>query len=99
MRWNSKINLTAIRTPEECVTRHFGESMFVVPRDEPLGGRLLDVGSGAGFPGLALKLAVPELKHFLHDPAHISTARPGRGASTVAGLPHLLMRTVLPSAT
>src|SRR5579885_3761947 len=55
LRWNQKINLTSIRTPEECLTRHFGES-FLLARMFPLQGRLLDIGSGAGFPGLALKL-------------------------------------------
>ncbi|MGH9403017.1 MAG: 16S rRNA (guanine(527)-N(7))-methyltransferase RsmG, partial [Terriglobia bacterium] len=67
LRWNEKINLTAIRTPEECVTRHFAESLFLA-RHEQLNGRLLDIGSGAGFPGLALKVAVPELAVTLLEP-------------------------------
>ena len=67
LRWNQKINLTAIRTPQECVTRHFGES-FLVAQSVPLAGGLLDVGSGAGFPGLALKILRPELNALLLEP-------------------------------
>lgn len=67
LRWNKKINLTAIRTPEECVTRHFGES-FLLARALRVTGSLLDVGSGAGFPGLALKILVPELSTTLLEP-------------------------------
>jgi 16S rRNA (guanine527-N7)-methyltransferase len=67
LRWNRKINLTAIRTPEECITRHFGES-FLLSRIDPLTGSLLDVGSGAGFPGLALKILCPEIPMLLLEP-------------------------------
>ena len=67
LRWNQKINLTAIRTPEECVTRHFGESLFIA-RHLELRGNLLDIGSGAGFPGLALKIAFPQLAVTLLEP-------------------------------
>lgn len=67
IRWNERINLTAIRTPEECVTRHFGESLLLA-RHEQLTGGLLDIGSGAGFPALALKLVFPELKVTLLEP-------------------------------
>jgi 16S rRNA (guanine527-N7)-methyltransferase len=67
IRWNRKINLTAIGAPEECVTRHFGES-FIISSAVPLNGRLLDIGSGAGFPGLAAKLIAPDLKVVLLEP-------------------------------
>ena len=67
LRWNQKINLTAIRDPEECVTRHFGESLFL-SRHVELRGSLLDIGSGAGFPGLALKIAFPEMSVTLLEP-------------------------------
>jgi 16S rRNA (guanine527-N7)-methyltransferase len=67
LRWNQKINLTAIRTPEECVTRHFGESLLIA-RHVELRGSLLDIGSGAGFPGLALKIAFPQLAVTLLEP-------------------------------
>src|SRR6267154_1780959 len=65
MRWNEKINLTAIREPLEILYRHFCESMYAavaVPNER---GRLADVGSGGGFPGLPLKIIRPELQVFL----------------------------------
>ena len=67
LRWNQKINLTSIRTPEECITRHFGES-FLMANVVPPCGRLLDIGSGAGFPGLAIKLLAPDLEVVLLEP-------------------------------
>ena len=65
--WNRKINLTSIRTEKECVTRHFGESLYLA-RWVALKGNLLDIGSGAGFPGLALRIAFPELATTLLEP-------------------------------
>src|SRR4029077_16657587 len=65
LAWNEKINLTAIRDPLEILYRHFCESMYAadaVPLDK---GRLADVGSGAGFPGLPLKILRPDLQIFL----------------------------------
>jgi len=65
LTWNDKINLTAIRDPLEILYRHFCESMYaavVVPVEN---GRLADVGSGAGFPGIPLKIIRPELHTFL----------------------------------
>ncbi len=67
MRWNRRINLTAIREPSTCVTRHFGESLYL-QRHLALSGRLLDIGSGAGFPGLALKIVFQELAVTLLEP-------------------------------
>lgn len=67
MRWNQKINLTALRSAEECLTRHFGESLLL-SRLLRLSGRLLDIGSGAGFPGLAIKLVAPDLDVLLLEP-------------------------------
>jgi len=81
LRWNARINLTAIRDPEEIVTRHFGESLFAarhlfpkvcpVPSvssvvkdfDSAFGtrNRVADLGSGAGFPGIPIKLWAPDL--------------------------------------
>src|SRR5882762_10299852 len=63
LAWNEKINLTAIRDPLEMLYRHFCESMYAAVA-LPLGGRLADVGSGGGFPGLALKIIRPELQFF-----------------------------------
>jgi len=65
LTWNDKINLTAIRDPLEILYRHFCESMFgatVLPVEKC---RLADVGSGAGFPGLPLKIIRPDLEVFL----------------------------------
>jgi len=61
LRWNAKTNLTAIREPEEIVRRHFGESLFVAAH-LPECTTLLDLGSGAGFPGLPIQLARPGLR-------------------------------------
>ena len=88
LRWNARINLTAVRNPEQIVTRHFGESLFAARvlldrlpveqafrlasnpsnRGEGLQPRndfvmtLADVGSGAGFPGIPIKLFAPQLE-------------------------------------
>jgi 16S rRNA (guanine527-N7)-methyltransferase len=65
LAWNDKINLTAIRDPLEILYRHFCESMFAgisVPVET---GRLADVGSGGGFPGLPLKILRPGLRVLL----------------------------------
>jgi 16S rRNA (guanine527-N7)-methyltransferase len=61
LKWNAHTNLTAIRNPEEIVRRHFGESLFAA-RHLPPGGTLLDLGSGAGFPGIPIQLALPNLR-------------------------------------
>lgn len=86
LRWTARINLTAVRDPEQIVTRHFGESLFAArhlfPRavgdaHAPVGApgkasggiqkpspaaSLADVGSGAGFPGLPIKLWAPHVQ-------------------------------------
>ena len=69
LRWNRRINLTGLRDPRLIVRRLFGESLYVANVVE-LKGWLVDVGSGAGFPGLALKLAVPELRVTLVESHH-----------------------------
>jgi len=66
--WNQKINLSSVTNPSEILRRHFGESMFAAHAVPVRGGRLADVGSGAGFPGLALKLACPALEATLIEP-------------------------------
>jgi len=63
--WNQKISLTSIENPQELVSRHFGESFLGSNFIENRACRLADVGSGAGFPGLALKIVLPELQVFL----------------------------------
>jgi 16S rRNA (guanine527-N7)-methyltransferase len=66
--WNAKVNLTAVRDPEKIVTRHFGESLFAARvllaggSDAATATTLVDVGSGAGFPGLPMKLFDPKIK-------------------------------------
>jgi 16S rRNA (guanine527-N7)-methyltransferase len=67
LRWNKKINLTGIRDAPTCVRRHFGESLYL-GRWVGLNGRLLDIGSVAGFPGLCLKIIFPGLSVTLLDP-------------------------------
>jgi 16S rRNA (guanine527-N7)-methyltransferase len=60
VKWNQRTNLSAIREPREMVSRHFGESLFAA-RQLPFGKTLLDLGSGAGFPGLPIALVRPEM--------------------------------------
>ncbi len=61
LKWNLRMNLTAIKTPEEIVRRHFGESLFAGLQldDCPT---LLDFGSGAGFPGVPIQLLRPDVQ-------------------------------------
>lgn len=58
IKWNSKINLTSVRDPEEIVGRHFGESLFTARHlfPNPIPSSVIDVGSGAGFPGIPTKI-------------------------------------------
>ena len=65
LAWNEKINLTAIRDPLEILYRHFCESMYAAEALHLENGRLADVGSGGGFPGLALKIMRFGLRVFL----------------------------------
>jgi 16S rRNA (guanine527-N7)-methyltransferase len=113
LRWNARINLTAIRSEEEIVTRHFGESLFLArhlfptvpdptqmqaPQDvfgwgrapspvqaqakpgwsgnvqEPAGVRVIDIGSGAGFPGIPLKVWAPDIHLTLIESNHKKAA-------------------------
>jgi 16S rRNA (guanine527-N7)-methyltransferase len=98
LRWNDRVNLTAIRTAEEIVTRHFGESFFAArhllpaapvrgatsvppvevqsepspsPPSPPL---LVDLGSGAGFPGLPMKIWSPQTRITLIESNHKKVA-------------------------
>ena len=95
-RWNARTNLTAIRTEEEIVTRHFGESLFMArhlfpegaadsesiqrlvgaPSNPRSGGgvRVLDIGSGAGFPALPLKIWAPNIDLTLIESNHKKAA-------------------------
>jgi 16S rRNA (guanine527-N7)-methyltransferase len=97
LRWNARVNLTAVRQPEEIVTRHFGESLFAARHLFPAPGgdfppskradaestvrrveqsaattinRVIDVGSGAGFPGLPIKIWAPQVHLTLIESNH-----------------------------
>jgi 16S rRNA (guanine527-N7)-methyltransferase len=71
LRWNARMNLTAIRDPDQIIVRHFGESFFAACQLFPNFSRksledsnyplLADLGSGAGFPGIPIRLLVPEV--------------------------------------
>jgi 16S rRNA (guanine527-N7)-methyltransferase len=110
VRWNSRVNLTAIRTPEQIVTRHFGESLFAARRLFPQSNaasprsnvaanaahsdpgrtevlrstatfdetaapvQLMDLGSGAGFPGLPIKIWSPPASVTLVESNHKKVA-------------------------
>lgn len=66
--WNQRVNLTSVTSPLDIVRRHFGESMYGAQFLAERAGTLADVGSGAGFPGLVLKLVCPALKVTLIEP-------------------------------
>ncbi len=58
--WNTRVNLTAIKEPEEVLLKHFLDSLSLLAVYDQPEARILDIGSGAGFPGLILKIARPE---------------------------------------
>lgn len=66
--WNQTIPLTSLEEDSEIVARHFGESIFAGRYLALQAGRLADVGSGAGFPGLPLKIALPAFHVSLVEP-------------------------------
>ncbi len=87
LRWNARINLTAIRNPEEILTRHFGESLFAARHIFPFSAssvssvpsvvkdfHLADLGSGPGFPGLPIKLYAPHISLTLIESNHKKAA-------------------------
>ena len=65
LKWNEKVNLTAITRPDEVVEKHLVDSLAVLP--EVVGRTVLDLGAGAGLPGIPLALVRPELEVTLVD--------------------------------
>jgi 16S rRNA (guanine527-N7)-methyltransferase len=61
LKWNAKMNLTSVRKPEEIISRHFGESFFAARTllDDITALNVIDLGSGAGFPGLPMAIFAP----------------------------------------
>lgn len=92
-KWNKVHNLTAVREPEEMVTLHLLDSLSVLPHVQAqygsgIGKRLLDVGSGAGLPGIPLALCLPELQVTVMD-ASQKKASFMRQAKAVLGIDNL----------
>lgn len=68
VEWNKRMNLTGITDPEEIVRKHFLDSLtFLAYTDVPAHAALIDVGTGAGFPGIPLLIARPDLQVTLLD--------------------------------
>jgi 16S rRNA (guanine527-N7)-methyltransferase len=92
LKWNQKINLTAIRSEKDVVVKHFIDSFSVYPYLDQQSS-VLDIGSGAGFPGIPLKMVQPALKMTLIDSArkkidfqrHIVRVLGLKGVETIHG--------------
>jgi 16S rRNA (guanine(527)-N(7))-methyltransferase RsmG len=65
LAWNEKVNLTAIRDPLDILYRHFCESMFATKVMEMDKCRIADIGTGGGFPGLPIKILLPDTQMIL----------------------------------
>jgi 16S rRNA (guanine527-N7)-methyltransferase len=71
-KWNQVYNLTAVREPKKMLSHHLLDCLAVVPQVS--GASLLDVGSGGGFPGIPLAIALPRLRVTLLDSSHKKAA-------------------------
>jgi len=94
LRWNRRFNLTAVRDPETVVTRHFGESLFAAAHllgGEAAAGGQIDVGSGAGFPGLVMSIYSPTLPLTVVE-AQLKKATFLREVVRTLGLPQVTVR-------
>ena len=68
LEWNGKMNLTAITEPKDVLYKHFYDSILLLKHCKPeTAAKLIDVGTGAGFPGMVLKIVRPDLKVTLLD--------------------------------
>lgn len=70
IEWNEKINLTALTAPEDVALKHFTDSLMLlryIDIEKDARVRVIDVGTGAGFPGLVLKIARPDIQLTLLD--------------------------------
>lgn len=68
LEWNEKVNLTAVRDPQEFEIKHFVDSLFVVAHPGfKSASTIIDVGTGAGFPGVPLAICFPEKRFVLLD--------------------------------
>lgn len=66
-KWNRRINLTAIKGPENVAWKHFLDAVAIAPFIHSKAGRFLDMGTGGGFPGLPVKLLNPKIGMVLMD--------------------------------
>ena len=68
LEWNEKFNLTAITEKDEIISKHFLDSLTLLLSDRlPEGARLIDIGAGAGFPSVPVKIARPDLRVTMLD--------------------------------
>ncbi len=71
LHWNKSLNLTSITDPEEIVYKHFADSLSIIPAMDLNGHEenlaVIDIGTGAGFPGIPLKIALPDIELALVD--------------------------------
>jgi len=88
LEWNRTFNLTSIQDPEDIVIKHFADSLTPLPYLD-FTGQLLDIGPGAGFPSIPLKIAAPELR------IHLVEAR----RKKVSFLKHIIRTLKLKSIT
>jgi len=90
LKWNARTNLTAVRTPEQMIARHFGESFFAAQHCllEKQIQTAIDFGSGAGFPGIPLAIFAPDVEITLME-AHNKKAVFLKEVARAAELQHV----------